>query len=112
MREHEPVQLAENDCPCGCGGEYIPPIKKETDMEELPEETTIFDDIRDAETIEAAIEYTIGAASFLWTEGTKGAFMVDEANELSDALKDRIEVLVRDTIKTTMAMTVDTLKRK
>lgn len=108
MREHEPVQLAENDCPCGCGGEYIPPTTKET----VVEETTIFDDIRDAETIEAAIEYTIGAASFLWTEGTKGAFMVDEANELSDALKDRIETLVRYTIRSTMAMTADTLTRK
>ena len=108
MREHGPVQLAENDCPCGCGGEYIPPNTKET----VVEETTIFEDIRNAETIETAIAYAIGAGSTCWTEEQKGEFMVDYANDLANALKDRIEVLVRDTIKTTMAMTVDTLKRK
>lgn len=81
-------------------------------MGEATEETTIFDDIRDAETIETAIAYAIGAASTCWTEEQKGEFMVDYANEIANALRDRIEVLVRDTIKTTMAMTVDTLKRK
>ena len=108
MREHGPIQLVENDCPCGCGGEYIPPTKKET----VVEETTIFEDIRDAETIETAIAYAIGAGSTCWTEEPRGEFMVDYANDLANALRVRIEVLVRDTIKTTMAMTVDTLKRK
>lgn len=107
MREYGPVQLREDDCPCGCGGEYIPPNKKETVMEE----TTIFDDIRNAETIETAIAYAIGAASTSWSEGPRGEFMVDHANELANALKDRFEVLVRDAIKTTMAMTATTLKK-
>ena len=75
------------------------------------DETTILEDIRGAETIEAAIAYTIGAASTCWSEEQKGEFLVDQANELADALKDRIEVLVRETIKTTMAMTADALRK-
>ena len=26
-RGSDAIQLTEDDCPCGCGGEYIPPIK-------------------------------------------------------------------------------------
>ena len=107
MREHGPVQLAENDCPCGCGGEYIPPNTKET----VVEETTIFEDIRNAETIETAIAYAIGAGSTCWTEEQKGEFMVDYANDLANALRDRVEDLVRYTIRSTMAMTAETLRK-
>ena len=75
------------------------------------DETTILEDIRGAETIEAAIAYTIGAASTCWSEEQKGEFLVDQANELGAALRDRIEDLVRYTIRSTMAMTADTLRK-
>lgn len=74
------------------------------------DETTIDEDIRSAESIEEAIAYTIGAASTLWTEGTQGEFMVDRAQELGDALKDRFEFLVRDTIRATIAMTTSAMR--
>lgn len=75
------------------------------------EETSVFDDIRAADTIEEAIACTIGAASTLWTEGTKGEFMSDDALELADALQDRFELLVRETIRATIAMTTAALEK-
>lgn len=114
---HKPVQHRDGKEPwckkCGLTEDYRRPgtLFSEIEAEETTEETTIFQDVRDAETIEEAIAYTIGAASTLWSEEQKGEFLVDQANELGDALKDRIEVLVRDAIRTTMAMTVAKLKK-
>ena len=60
-------------------------------MEEDTTITTIFEDIENAESIEEAAAYAIGAASVCWDTVPEGIFDAERAALVLDALHNRIE---------------------
>ena len=56
----------------------------------MDENTTIFEDIENADTVEEAVGLALGAASVCWDEPPSGVFLSDQAMLVLTSLMKRI----------------------